>query len=280
MAHVLNLISCEHCSSSVVRDSFLPAFLLLPCHLVHYVSIIYSLASTPTVLLSFAPFFCSSFLRLHMCESSRIYFSSNFCTIAFTTQDDHNKGARGRGGRAQGSRPGRGDERGATPRTSGSSHPNKGLNGTASQHDKGQGRRVGKTVVSSLFTGGDEGPLGEPAPRAGSGGPPHVRRTRNPAVFSGTHFRDLDLTDRLVRQLEERIGVTKLTPAQQLAAPFLMVGRDVLLKSPTGTGKTLAYAVPIVQDLQGLQHRVRGRGERTESKDGTTPRQDQTRGHQ
>jgi hypothetical protein len=85
----------------------------------------------------------------------------------------------------------------------------------------------------------------------------HPRRTRNPAVFAGTHFRDLGLTDRLVRQLEEKLEVTKLTPAQQLAAPFLMMNRDVMLKSPTGTGKTLAYAVPIIQDLQGLQHRVR-----------------------
>ncbi len=44
--------------------------------------------------------------------------------------------------------------------------------------------------------------------------------------------------------------VERLTTVQRLAIPSLLVRRDVLVKSPTGTGKTLAYAIPLIHDLQ------------------------------
>ena len=154
----------------------------------------------------------------------------------------------------------------SAPAGRGSSRGQQAAQPAAGQH-KGKSGGRGKAPISSLFTGNEDGEeLGAPAAKKKEHSS-HPRRTRNPAVFAGTHFRDLGLVDRLVRQLEEKISVTKLTPAQQLAAPFLMMNRDVMLKSPTGTGKTLAYAVPIVQDLQGLKHRVSGgvvgAGERT-----------------
>lgn len=136
------------------------------------------------------------------------------------------------------------------------SHPQNTKNATAAAATS-TAKPPRSTRVSSLFSSADEASVTTAAATAAAASArARARRTADPAVFSGTRFRDLGLTDRLVRQLEEHMGLRALTPAQQLAAPFLLCGRDVLLKSPTGTGKTLAYAVPIVHDLQGLQHRV------------------------
>lgn len=49
------------------------------------------------------------------------------------------------------------------------------------------------------------------------------------------------------------------TRVQQLALPVLLRGRDALVRAPTGSGKTLSYLVPIVNDLQvGGGGRARG----------------------
>ncbi|KAK3087930.1 hypothetical protein FSP39_012561 [Pinctada imbricata] len=50
--------------------------------------------------------------------------------------------------------------------------------------------------------------------------------------------------------------LSQMTTVQQLAIPRIMEGKDVLVKSQTGAGKTLCYAVPIIQDLQGRNPRV------------------------
>lgn len=75
-------------------------------------------------------------------------------------------------------------------------------------------------------------------------------------LFSGSTFKELPICERLVKQMEEGMKMHKLTAPQQLASPLLLQNQDVMLKSPTGTGKTLAYALPVVNDLQGLQHKV------------------------
>lgn len=45
------------------------------------------------------------------------------------------------------------------------------------------------------------------------------------------------------------------TPIQDKAIPAIIEGRDVLIESPTGTGKTLAYLLPIIEKIElGRQH--------------------------
>jgi superfamily II DNA/RNA helicase len=44
-------------------------------------------------------------------------------------------------------------------------------------------------------------------------------------------------------------GVTKLFPIQVAAFPYVYGGRDIVAKARTGTGKTLAFALPIIQRL-------------------------------
>ncbi|KAL5495550.1 ROK1 [Sanghuangporus weigelae] len=54
---------------------------------------------------------------------------------------------------------------------------------------------------------------------------------------------------RIMQNLNE-YGYTSLTPIQSYAAPILLQGRDLAAISPTGTGKTLSYLIPMMTSLK------------------------------
>ena len=61
-------------------------------------------------------------------------------------------------------------------------------------------------------------------------------------------FESLGLTHSILSALEEQ-GYTQPTPIQEQAIPAALAGRDVLGCARTGTGKTCAFATPILQRL-------------------------------
>ena len=61
-------------------------------------------------------------------------------------------------------------------------------------------------------------------------------------------FDRLGLTPELLRAVEAQ-GYTEPTPVQAEAIPFVLAGRDVLAGAQTGTGKTAAFVLPILQLL-------------------------------
>ena len=61
-------------------------------------------------------------------------------------------------------------------------------------------------------------------------------------------FSDLGLTPELARAVAEK-GYTTPTPIQAQAIPAVLSGRDVLAGAQTGTGKTAAFVLPILQKL-------------------------------
>ena len=61
-------------------------------------------------------------------------------------------------------------------------------------------------------------------------------------------FSDLALRDELLRALTH-LGYEEPTPIQREAIPPLVAGRDLLGQAATGTGKTAAFALPILQRL-------------------------------
>jgi ATP-dependent RNA helicase RhlE len=61
-------------------------------------------------------------------------------------------------------------------------------------------------------------------------------------------FSDLGLMPELLRALTER-GYTQPTPIQRQAIPAVLSGRDLLAAAQTGTGKTAAFVLPILQRL-------------------------------
>ncbi|KAM3101012.1 DEAD/DEAH box helicase [Phormidesmis sp. 146-12] len=61
-------------------------------------------------------------------------------------------------------------------------------------------------------------------------------------------FQSLGLSETRIRQLEE-LGFTAPTAIQAQAIPHLMSGRDVVGQAQTGTGKTAAFSLPILERL-------------------------------
>ena len=70
------------------------------------------------------------------------------------------------------------------------------------------------------------------------------------------NFRDLGLTAPILKALTQE-GYTDPTPIQRKAIPPALAGRDVLGCAQTGTGKTCAFATPILQRLSGRVPRPR-----------------------
>lgn len=62
------------------------------------------------------------------------------------------------------------------------------------------------------------------------------------------HFSELQLDERLMRAVKT-MGFEETTPIQERAIPIALEGRDVLGTAQTGTGKTAAFVLPILQRL-------------------------------
>ena len=52
-----------------------------------------------------------------------------------------------------------------------------------------------------------------------------------------------------ILQAVERMGFTEMTEVQEKAIPVMMAGKDVIAKAPTGTGKTCAFGIPIIERI-------------------------------
>ncbi|KAK3021927.1 hypothetical protein RJ639_045221 [Escallonia herrerae] len=61
-------------------------------------------------------------------------------------------------------------------------------------------------------------------------------------------FEDLGLDPRLIRALAKK-GIDKPTPIQRTAIPLILEGKDVVARAETGSGKTFAYLLPLLQKL-------------------------------
>ena len=70
-------------------------------------------------------------------------------------------------------------------------------------------------------------------------------------------FTALGLAPQLVTGLTA-LGYEEPTPIQREAIPPLLAGHDVLAEAPTGTGKTAAFALPMLQRLDGGQRSAPG----------------------
>lgn len=62
------------------------------------------------------------------------------------------------------------------------------------------------------------------------------------------NFSDLQLIEPIAKALEQE-GYQQPTPIQQKAIPYILDGRDLLATAQTGTGKTAAFSIPILQNL-------------------------------
>lgn len=62
-------------------------------------------------------------------------------------------------------------------------------------------------------------------------------------------FNSCQFHSKLVFTLGNIVKFTKMTPVQRFGIPFVMAGRDVIVYSQTGSGKTATYLLPIINNI-------------------------------
>ena len=67
-------------------------------------------------------------------------------------------------------------------------------------------------------------------------------------------FENLNLIEPILKALKEE-GYSSPTPIQEQSIPVLLQGKDLLGCAQTGTGKTAAFSIPILQKLYKTDHR-------------------------
>ncbi|KXG85821.1 DEAD/DEAH box helicase [Agrobacterium bohemicum] len=77
-----------------------------------------------------------------------------------------------------------------------------------------------------------------------------------------TSFSELGLSEKIVAGVTQ-LGYTTPTPIQEKAIPLLLEGRDMIGLAQTGTGKTAAFGLPLIEMLLKLPDRPANRTTRT-----------------
>jgi ATP-dependent RNA helicase DeaD len=62
------------------------------------------------------------------------------------------------------------------------------------------------------------------------------------------NFDDFDISDEVKKAIDE-MGFEKTTPIQEMAIPLGLKGRDITAQAQTGSGKTIAFAVPVLEKI-------------------------------
>ena len=65
----------------------------------------------------------------------------------------------------------------------------------------------------------------------------------------GVRFDSLGLTEEVQRALKKK-NIEESTPVQAGCIPPMREWKDVIAKAPTGTGKTFAFGIPIIEAIQ------------------------------
>ena len=68
-------------------------------------------------------------------------------------------------------------------------------------------------------------------------------------------MQNLNLSEDLQKAIRE-MGFQEASPIQQQSIPYLLDGRDVIGQAQTGTGKTAAFAIPLIERIQQADKRV------------------------
>ena len=62
------------------------------------------------------------------------------------------------------------------------------------------------------------------------------------------NFDDLNISDEIKKAVGQ-MGFSKLTPIQKMAIPQILNGLDITAQAQTGSGKTIAFAIPVVENI-------------------------------
>lgn len=70
-----------------------------------------------------------------------------------------------------------------------------------------------------------------------------------------TGFEGMDISDDVMRAIA-RMGFTEATPVQKETIPVMMQGNDIIALAPTGTGKTCAFGIPMLEYMSLKDTRI------------------------
>ena len=68
-------------------------------------------------------------------------------------------------------------------------------------------------------------------------------------MFAEGQWEQLGVNTKIVRRITQGLGFKKPTRVQEAAIPKILTGRDTVIRSETGSGKTMAFLVPIVEKI-------------------------------
>lgn len=67
-------------------------------------------------------------------------------------------------------------------------------------------------------------------------------------ITQGAPFESFGLSEATMRAIQNK-GYEVSTPVQAGCIPPMLAGKDVIAKAPTGTGKTMAFGIPIIERI-------------------------------
>ena len=91
-------------------------------------------------------------------------------------------------------------------------------------------------------------------PRRTAPRPPH---TEPPTLNPVSTFAELGLSAPILKALED-VGYEQPSPIQEQAIPTLLQGRDMIGQAQTGSGKTAAFGLPLIEHVDPSEHSVQG----------------------
>ena len=87
------------------------------------------------------------------------------------------------------------------------------------------------------------------------GGSMPTLKTRGDRIMSQHTFPELGIATELLEAVKS-LGFEQPSPIQAEAIPVALTGRDVVGQSQTGSGKTMAFGIPVVQGVDGSKRHV------------------------
>lgn len=74
-------------------------------------------------------------------------------------------------------------------------------------------------------------------------------------IIESVLFNQLDVSEEIIKAAHD-MGFEETTPIQAKAIPIILTGKDVIAQAPTGTGKTCAFGIPAVEDIDTRKNNV------------------------
>ena len=122
-----------------------------------------------------------------------------------------------------------------------------------------EGATEGTLAEATTPDAGSELPLAgtaEPNAPSETAAAPVARSPRGADYVSDRAFADFPISSEVLAGLQG-LGYTMSTPVQAMMIDPALAGKDLLVRAKTGTGKTCAFCVPVVERIQAGDRKVR-----------------------